>query len=104
MPGPRLIISLQWIILAPVLALSLSFGSHLFLEYLSPGKLTGYRELLTHYPLGLILSLLTPWGWLMYGGLIMMVTGRRRAGIWCSVGGAVLLGLFWPIWAAYLSQ
>ena len=104
MLSPRLKISLEWILLAPVSALLLSFASHLLLEYLSPGKLTGQRELLTNYPLGLIMSLLTPWGWLMYGGLIMMLTGRRRAGIWCAVGGAVLLGLFWPIWTAYLER
>ncbi len=99
---PRVNTVLQWLLLAPVSALAISFASHYCYEYLSPGKLTGYRELLDHYPLGLALSLLTPWGWLMYGGLAMMLTGRQRPGLWCSLGGAVILGLFWPIWAAYL--
>ena len=89
-------------LLAPVAALIISFASHYCLEYLSPGKLTSYRELLTIYPLALVLSFLTPWGFLMYGGLILMLTGRPRPGFWCSIGGGVILGLFWPIWAVYL--
>ena len=100
----RILISLQWLLLAPAAALAISFASHFSLEYLSPGKLSGYRELLTTYPFGLLLSLLTPWGWLMYGGLIMMLTGRRRPGLWCSIGGGVILGLFWPVWATFLNQ
>jgi len=99
----RIKISLQWLLLAPAMALILSFASRYSLEYFSPGKLTGYRELITYYPLGLFLSLLSPWGWLMYGGLILMLNDRRRPGFWCSIGGAVILGLFWPIWAAFLS-
>ena len=99
----RIKIVLQWLLLAPALALILSFASRYCLEFLSPGKLTGYRELLTNYPLGLFLSLLSPWGWLMYGGLILMLTGRRRPGLWCSTGGGVILGFFWPIWAAFLN-
>ncbi len=100
----RVKISLQWLLLAPMAALIISFASHFCLEYFSPGKLTGYRELLTYYPLGLFMSLLAPWGWLMYGGLILMMAGRQRSGFWCSVGGGVILGLFWPIWASFLNQ
>ncbi len=104
MVNTRIKISLQWFLLAPIAALIISFGSHYCLEYFSPGKLTGYRELLASYPLGLVLSVMTPWGWLMYGGLILMLSGRRRPGFWCSAGGGVLLGLFWPIWASFLNQ
>jgi hypothetical protein len=98
----RIKISLQWLLLAPAAALIISFASRYVLEYFSPGKLTGYRELITYYPLGLFLSLLSPWGFLMYGGLILMLNGKRRSGFWCSVVGGVILGLFWPIWVAFL--
>jgi hypothetical protein len=101
--NPRVKITLQWLLLAPAMALTISFASRYCLEFFSPGKLTGYRELLTNYPLGLFLSLLSPWGWLMYGGLILMPNGRRRPGLWCSIGGGVIFGLFWPIWAAFLN-
>ncbi len=97
-------ISLQWMLLAPVAALIISFASHFCFEYFSPGKLASPRELITNYPLGLFMSLLTPWGWLMYGGLILMLTDRRRPGFWCSLGGGVILGLFWPIWASSFNQ
>lgn len=97
-------ISIQWMLLAPLAALVISFASHYCLEYFSPGKLSAQRDLLISYPLALVLSLLTPWGWLMYGGLMLMLTGKRRSGIWCSLGGGLILGLFWPIWASYLNQ
>lgn len=100
----RVKISLQWLLLAPVAALVISFVSHFCLEYLSPGKLAEPREMITSYPLGLVMSLLTPWGWLMYGGLILMLTDRRRWGFWCSLGGGLILGLFWPIWVSHLNQ
>ena len=101
--NPKVKFTLQWVLMAPVAARVISFGSRYCLEFFSAGKLTGYRELLTTFPLGLLLSLLTPWGWLMYGGLIMMINGRRRPGVWCSVGGGAILGLFWPVWATYLN-
>jgi hypothetical protein len=36
----QLKISLQWMLLAPVAALAISFASHYCLEYFSPGKLS----------------------------------------------------------------
>ena len=81
----------QWLLLAPLAALAISFASHFIFEYLSPGKLSDKRVLLANYPLGLVMSLLTPWGWLMYGGLILILTGKRRVGFWCSIGGGLLV-------------
>lgn len=100
----RIKIIFQWLLLAPLAALAISFASHFCLEYFSPGKLTDKWLLLTDYPLGLVMSLLTPWGWLMYGGLILMLSGKRRAGFCCSIAGGLLLGLFWPIWASHMNQ
>ena len=81
--NPKVRVGLQWVLMAPVADLVISFGGRYCIEFFSTGTLTGYRELLTTFPLGLLLSLLTPWGWLMYGGLIMMINGRRRPGAWC---------------------
>jgi hypothetical protein len=27
---------------------------------------------------------------------------KRKAGVLCTLGGSILLGLFWPIWATFL--
>jgi len=97
-------ISLYWLLLGPVPALLISFVSWYGFEYFSPGKLSGIPEMLAIYPLGLLLSLLTPWGWLMYGGFLLMNTGKHKAGSWCSVSGAVILGVFWPVWATFLNR
>ena len=95
---------LFWLLLGPVAALLISFVSWFVFEHFTPGKLSRIPEMLAAYPLGLLMSLLTPWGWLMYGGLLLMRADKRRAGIWCSTGGAVLFGGFWPIWATFLNQ
>ncbi len=97
-------ISLYWVLLGPVLALLISVASWFGFDHFSPGKLSGIQKMLAAYPLGLLISLLTPWGWLMYGGFLLMNAGSLKAGVWCSVGGAVLLGVFWPVWATFLNQ
>lgn len=95
---------LVWLLLGPVLALLISLLCWPLYDYLSPGKLSRIAEMLAAYPMGLLMSLLTPWGWLMYGGLLLSLTGRNKAGLWCTLGGAVLLGGFWPVWATFLNQ
>ena len=94
--------SFYWLLLGPVAALPLSLLSRAVLEAVSPGKVAGIPDMLAAYPLGLLISLLTPWGWLMYGGLFLMHSERPGRGAWCTVGGGLLLGLFWPIWATFL--
>jgi hypothetical protein len=89
-----------WLILGPVLALLLSTVSWSIFDHLSPGKLSDMSTLFTLYHKGLLLSLLTPWGWLMYGGFLLMNSNKLKAGISCTLGGAALFGIFWPIWAA----
>ena len=94
--------SFYWLLLGPVAALALSFASRLLFEALSPGKVAAIPEMLSVYPLGLLISLLTPWGWLMYGGLFLMQGQKPARGVWCTLAGSVLLGLFWPLWATFL--
>ena len=92
-----------WLILGPVFALVLSIASWHVIDNLSPGELYGIDVMISMYPLGLLMSLLTPWGWLMYGGLLLMNSQKLKLGIWCTVVGAILLGGFWPIWATDLA-
>lgn len=92
-----------WLILGPVFALIFSILSWNVIDQLSPGKLYGIDVMISMYPLGLVMSLLTPWGWLMYGGLLLMNSQKLKLGISCTVLGAVLLGGFWPIWATDLA-
>ena len=100
----KLKIITYWLLLGPLAALLLSFLSRTGLNHLSPDKLSSLAELVSAYPMGLFMSLLTPWGWLMYGGLILMMTDRIKIGVRCTLGGALLLGCFWPIWATFLVQ
>ena len=95
---------IYWLFLGPFLALSLSIPSWHVIEYIAPGKLSSTDVLFTMYPIGLLMSLLTPWGWLMYGGLLLMNSHRRKIGIICTLIGALLLGGFWPIWATFLAS
>lgn len=92
-----------WLILGPVFALILSMASWYVIEQISPGKLHGIDVMIYMYPLGLLMSLLTPWGWLMYGGLLLMNSQKLKLGIWCTVIGALLLGGFWPLWSTDLA-
>jgi hypothetical protein len=92
-----------WLILGPVFALLISIASWFVINRLSPGMLYGIDVMISMYPLGLLMSLLTPWGWLMYGGLLLMNSQKLKQGIWCTVIGAILLGGFWPIWATDLA-
>ena len=96
-------IVILWLIIGPVLALLLSTISWSIFDQLSPGKLSDISTLFTLYHKGLLLSLLTPWGWLMYGGLLLMYSDKLKMGTSCTLGGAVLFGVFWPIWAADIS-
>ena len=89
--------------LGPVFALVLSIASWFVIDNFSPGRLYGIDVMISMYPLGLLMSLLTPWGWLMYGGLLLMYSEKLKLGIWCTVIGAILLGGFWPIWATDLA-
>ena len=97
-------VSFYWLLLGPLTALLISFVSWYVFEQVSPGKLSPIPEMLSVYPLGLLLSLLTPWGWLMYGGFLLMSAGNSKAGVWCTFAGAALLGGFWPVWASFLNQ
>jgi len=97
-------IIIHWLLMGPVAALLISLLSWSVFEYFTPGKLSPIPEMLAAYPLGLLLSLLTPWGWLMYGGFLLMNADKLKAGIWCSVSGAILLGGFWPVWATFLNK
>ena len=92
-------LSLLWLISGPLLALSISFVSWFIIDHSTPGKLYPPITLLTTYPLGLVMSLLTPWGWLMYGGLILMNAEKFKMGLYCTLTGAFILGAFWPIWS-----
>ena len=91
-----------WLLLGPALALLVALPSWYVFTYFSPDKLTGFAEMIDAYPTGLMMSLLAPWGWLMYGGLFMMVTQRTRLGVICTVAGAIMLGVFWPVWSTFL--
>jgi len=88
-----------WLILGPILALTLSIASWYIIEQLSPGKLYSLEIMVRMFPKGLLLSLMTPWGWLMYGGFLLMYSQKLKIGILCTVTGALLLGGFWPILA-----
>ena len=92
-----------WRVLGPVFALIISVASRSVFDRVSPGKLHGIDVMISMYPLGLLMSLLTPWGWLMYGGFLLMNAEKLKWGIWCTVIGAVLLGGFWPLWATDLA-
>ncbi len=92
-----------WLMMGPVFALMLSIPSWYVIDQLSPGKLSSIDVMFYTYPLGLLMSLLTPWGWLMYGGFLLMNSGKLKAGILCTVIGALLLGVFWPIWSTDLA-
>jgi len=92
-----------WLVLGPVFALIISVASWYVFDWISPGKLHGIDAMISMYPLGLLMSLLTPWGWLMYGGFFLMNAEKLKWGIWCTVIGAVLLGGFWPLWATDLA-
>ena len=94
--------SAQWLFLGPALALLISTGSWFVFEYFSPGKLAGIGDMIRAYPRGLLMSLLTPWGWLMYGGALLLFSGRSRRGMVCTVVGAVILGAFWPVWSTFI--
>ncbi len=91
-----------WLLSGPVLAFLFSFASRFVLESVLPGNLVEVARMVRAYPLGLLMSLLTPWGWLMYGGLYLKLRGQHRSGMLCTVSGAVLLGGFWPVWATFL--
>ena len=92
-----------WLILGPVFALIFSMASWSVINQVSPGKLHGIDVMIYMYPLGVLMSLLTPWGWLMYGGLLLMNSQKLKWGIGCTVIGALLLGGFWPIWSTDLA-
>jgi len=91
-----------WLLLGPVLALVISCGSWFVFEFFSPGKLVDIGRMFYAFPQGLLMSLLTPWGWLMYGGVIMMHSGKARWGLICTIIGSVILGLFWPVWSTFM--
>ncbi|MDH5711429.1 MAG: hypothetical protein OEZ15_07180 [Gammaproteobacteria bacterium] len=91
-----------WLMLGPVLALLVSIASWYVIDQFSPDRLTTIEMLFNRYPQGLLLSLMTPWGWLMYGGLVFMYSKITRLNISCTIAGAVLFGGFWPIWMASL--
>ena len=91
-----------WLLLGPVLAFLVALPSWHVLHYFSLDKLTGLTEMIDAYPMGLLMSVLTPWGWLMYGGLFMMISKRQRLGLICTAIGATLLGVFWPVWSTFL--
>ena len=82
----------SWLILGPVFALTFSMASWYVFEQVSPGKLHGIDVMISMYPLGLLMSLLTPWGWLMYGGFFLMNAEKLKSGIFCTVTGATRAG------------
>lgn len=92
-----------WLMLGPVFALVFSVACWHVINQFSPDRLHGIDVMIATYPLGLLMSLLTPWGWLMYGGLLLMNSQKLKLGICCTVTGALLLGGFWPIWATDLA-
>ena len=94
--------SMLWLVLGPFLALLVSLPSWYVFNNITPDKLTGMAEMISIYPQVLLMSLLTPWGWLMYGGFVLMSGVKFRAGLVCTVLGAVLLGLFLPIWSTHI--
>ncbi|MCK5003200.1 MAG: hypothetical protein KAS57_09250 [Gammaproteobacteria bacterium] len=92
-----------WLILGPVLALLFSTISWYVIYQFSPDKLLNIEILFTKFPLGLFLSLMTPWGWLMYGGLLFMYSKKTNMSVSCTIIGALLFGGFWPIWSTFLT-
>ena len=84
------------------LTLLLALPVWMAFDLLSPGKLAGMTEMMGVYPKALLMSVLTPWGWLMYGGLILMSGEKQRTGMICTLMGAVILALFLPIWSTYM--
>jgi len=92
-----------WLMLGPVLALLFSIASWHIIYQFSPDKLLNIETLFTQYPLGLLMSFMTPWGWLMYGGLLFMYSKITKMSVFCTVTGALLFGGFWPIWSAFLT-
>jgi hypothetical protein len=93
-------ITTAWLFLGPVLAFLFSLASwYGFKQLLPSDKILDMETMIITYPLGLLMSLLTPWGWLMYGGLLLIYSQKLRMGISCTVAGALLLGGFWPIWS-----
>ncbi|MDH5472998.1 MAG: hypothetical protein OEY61_09085 [Gammaproteobacteria bacterium] len=96
---PHIRTVLIWLAGGPLLALVISFASWFAIDYLTPDKLNHPATLITAYPLGLVMSLLTPWGWLMYGGFFLMQSRKLKLGLSCTLTGAIILGLFWPIWS-----
>ena len=85
------------LVLGYLLALILSTASWYVIEQLSQGKLYSLEFIVHMFPKGLLMSLMTPWGWLMYGGLLLMNSNKLKMGISCTLGGAALFGIFWPI-------
>ena len=85
------------------MALVFSMASWYVIDQMSPGKLHGIGNMISMYPLGMLMSLLTPWGWLMYGRFLLMNSQKLKWGISHTVIGALLLGGFWSIWATDLS-
>lgn len=94
-------ITAAWLILGPALAFLFSLASwYGFKQLLPSDNILGIEAMIIHYPLGLLMSLLTPWGWLMYGGFLLMHSQKLRLGLSCTIAGALLLGGFWPIWSS----
>lgn len=94
--------NLIWLLFGPLLALAISFISWFMINYFTPGKLLEPGTMISVYPLALLMSLLTPWGWLMYGGLLMINNQKLKIGLYCTLGGAIILGLFLPVWSIQL--
>lgn len=94
--------TLYWLLIGPILALAISYPGGMVYEYFTPGKVSAFGEIIRMYPLALFLSLLTPWGWLMYGGLLLMLSNKLQTGVICTLLGAISLGGFWPVWGTFL--
>jgi len=93
----------SWLFLGPVLALILSIPSWYLIDLFVPTRLINIEPMIYSYPKGLLMSILTPWGWFMGGGLLLMKSKKLKAGIALTITGSVLLGGFWPVWATAIA-
>lgn len=51
-------------------------------------------------PIGWLISILAPWGWVTLGGLFWAVYKVSNRALYFSFSGVFFFGLYWPFWFA----
>lgn len=93
-----------WLLIVIILSGVTSTLSAIIWTYFLGGDIysVGYRpvdtivSLLTLMPLGWLIALLTPAGWLNALGLALAIRKRTKKPLVISAAGAILFGAFWP--------